>query len=50
MGDCFDGAAAVLEATDYADACPIETVALEVARSNETPRKVTATVFENWFE
>src|SRR5687767_7269765 len=29
--DAFAGAAALLEATDYADACPIETVALEVA-------------------
>ena len=29
--DAFDGAAAVLRATGYADACPIATVALEVA-------------------
>ena len=27
----FEGAAAMIEATDYADACPIATVALEVA-------------------
>ncbi len=46
MRDCFAGAAAVLVATDYADACPIETVALEVASSNETLRIATAEVFE----
>jgi len=46
--DCFAGAAMVLEATDYADACPIETVALEVASSNETLRIATAEVFESW--
>jgi AcrR family transcriptional regulator len=46
--DCFAGAAAVLVATDYADACPIETVALEVASSNETLRIATAEVFESW--
>jgi AcrR family transcriptional regulator len=46
--DCFAGAAAVLVATDYADACPIETVALEVASSNEPLREATAEVFESW--
>ncbi|MDQ1434489.1 MAG: hypothetical protein QOF59_1305 [Actinomycetota bacterium] len=46
--DCFEGAAAVLVATDYADACPIETVALEVASSNELLRVATAEVFESW--
>ena len=46
--DCFAGAAAVLEATDYADACPIETVALEVASTNEPLREATALVFEGW--
>src|SRR5258708_29964571 len=46
--DCFAGAAVVLVATDYADACPIETVALEVASSNEPLRIATAEVFESW--
>jgi AcrR family transcriptional regulator len=46
--DCFAGAAEVLRATDYADACPIETVALEVASSNEPLRMATAQVFEGW--
>jgi AcrR family transcriptional regulator len=46
----FIGAATVLEATDYADACPIETVALEVASSNEPLRQATANVFESWID
>jgi AcrR family transcriptional regulator len=46
--DCFHGAAEVLAATDYADACPIETVALEVASTNEALRLVTAEIFEDW--
>ena len=45
---CFLGAAEVLRATGYADACPIETVALEVASSNEPLREATAAVFESW--
>jgi AcrR family transcriptional regulator len=48
--DCFAGAAEVLRATDYADACPIETVALEVASTNEVLREATADVFERWIE
>ena len=48
MHDCFSGAAAVLVATDYADACPIATVALEIANTNEPLRQATAEVFESW--
>jgi AcrR family transcriptional regulator len=48
--DCFAGAAEVLIASDYADACPIETVALEVASTNERLRLVTAEIFESWIE
>ncbi|MGH2759016.1 MAG: TetR/AcrR family transcriptional regulator, partial [Actinomycetota bacterium] len=48
--DIFDGAAEVLRATDYADACPIATVALEVASTNETLREATADVFDGWIE
>lgn len=44
----FAGAAAALEATDYADACPIATIALEVASTNEPLRQATADVFESW--
>jgi AcrR family transcriptional regulator len=46
--DCFAGAAEVLRATDFADACPIETVALEVASTNDVLRAATAEVFESW--
>ena len=31
---CFAGAAVTLQETDYADACPIATVALEVASTS----------------
>jgi AcrR family transcriptional regulator len=48
IGDCFAGAAVVLVETDYADACPIETVALEVASTNEPLREATAAVFDSW--
>ena len=44
----FERAAATLEETDYADACPIATVALEVASTNEELRKVTDDIFESW--
>ncbi len=48
--DVFRGAAAVLAATNFADACPIATVALEVASTNERLRQATADVFESWIE
>ena len=48
VGDVFRGAAEVLRETDYIDACPIATVALEVASSNEVLRVATADVFESW--
>jgi AcrR family transcriptional regulator len=44
----FAGAAETLVETDYADACPIATVALEVASTNETLRRATADAFESW--
>ncbi|WP_326820276.1 TetR/AcrR family transcriptional regulator [Streptosporangium sp. NBC_01756] len=44
----FEAAADSLVAADYADACPIATVALEVAGSNEALRVATAEVFEEW--
>jgi AcrR family transcriptional regulator len=46
--DFFAGAAETLRATDYADACPIATIALEVASTNEPMRQATADVFESW--
>jgi len=44
----FEAAAQTLEATDFAVACPIATVALEVANTNERLRHSTAEVFESW--
>jgi AcrR family transcriptional regulator len=44
----FISAGEALEETGYADACPIETVALEVASTNEPLRQATAEVFESW--
>jgi AcrR family transcriptional regulator len=48
VGDFFAGAAETLRETDYADACPIATVALEVASTSEPLRLATAEVFESW--
>jgi AcrR family transcriptional regulator len=50
VDDFFAGAAQTLRDTDYADACPIATVALEVASTNEQLRKATADVFESWID
>ncbi|MER6947172.1 TetR/AcrR family transcriptional regulator [Nonomuraea sp. NPDC000554] len=46
--DFFAGAARTLVDTGYADACPIATVALEVASTNEPLRQATAEVFTDW--
>jgi AcrR family transcriptional regulator len=48
MEACFIEAARKLKETDYADACPIATVALEVASTNEPLREATSEVFEQW--
>lgn len=48
VGDFFSGAAHTLLETDYADACPIATVALEVASTDEPLREAAAEVFESW--
>jgi AcrR family transcriptional regulator len=50
IADAFMGAAEVLRATDYIDACPVATVALEVASSNDTLRQATADVFDTWID
>jgi AcrR family transcriptional regulator len=44
----FEAAADTVRDTDYADACPIATVALEVASTSEPLRRATAEVFESW--
>jgi AcrR family transcriptional regulator len=47
--EAFFGAAAwTLTETDYADACPIATVALEVASTNDDLRRATSAVFDEW--
>lgn len=46
----FELAAQHLEESDYADACPIATVALEVANTNEHLRQATSEVFSSWQE
>lgn len=48
VSNFFDGAADVLEATDFIDICPIGTVAREVASSNESLRESTSKVFTSW--
>jgi AcrR family transcriptional regulator len=50
VADFFAGAAQTLRETDFADACPIATVALEVASTNEPLRQATADVFESWID
>jgi AcrR family transcriptional regulator len=44
----FAGAAEHLRETDYADACPIATVALEVSSVSEPMREACGQVFESW--
>ncbi len=44
----FAGAAETLRESGYEDACPIATVALEVASTSEPLREATHEVFESW--
>jgi len=46
----FAGAAEHLVATDYEDACPIATVALETSSRSEPLRVACRDVFEGWYE
>jgi AcrR family transcriptional regulator len=46
----FAGAGEHLVDTDYADACPIATIALEVSSSSEPMRLACADVFESWID
>jgi AcrR family transcriptional regulator len=47
-GDFFERAAELVEATQFADACPIATIALEVASANEPMRQAAAAAFDSW--
>jgi AcrR family transcriptional regulator len=44
----FERAAELVETTDFADACPIATVALEIADVSEPMRQAAADAFESW--
>jgi hypothetical protein len=46
----FEAAAELLVETEYADACPIAAIALEVASTDEPLRVATAAVFNDWIE
>jgi len=46
----FRMAAEALEASDYADGCPIATVALEAAGGDDGVREACGDVFESWLE
>ncbi|MFI8974975.1 TetR/AcrR family transcriptional regulator [Nocardia asteroides] len=46
----FVQAAGFLEETDYGYACPIATIALEVANNDELMRNAAAEAFESWLE
>jgi AcrR family transcriptional regulator len=46
----FEAAAATLEESGWADACPVATVALEVSSTSEPLRQACADVFEGWFD
>ena len=46
----FAGAAETLRLTDFADACPIATVAGEVASTDDVLRRATEDVFTSWLD
>jgi AcrR family transcriptional regulator len=50
MTAIFRGAATALEVSDYADVCPVATVAMEVASTNDPLRIATAEVFAAWID
>jgi AcrR family transcriptional regulator len=44
----FDGGAELLESTGFADACPIATIAGEIADTHEPLRAAAAAAFDSW--
>ncbi|MEU9481452.1 TetR/AcrR family transcriptional regulator [Streptomyces sp. NPDC048191] len=48
--DAFAAAAGTLAELDFADPCPIATVAMEVASTNEALRQATSEVFGGWID
>ena len=50
VGALFEGAAEVLESTGFADACPIATIAGEIADTDEGMRVAAADAFATWID
>ena len=50
VSDFFEGAALMLEESDYIDPCPIGTIAREIASTNNTLREGTDRVFRDWID
>jgi AcrR family transcriptional regulator len=48
--DAFTAAAGTLAELDFADPCPIATVAMEVASTDEALRRATSEVFDSWID
>jgi AcrR family transcriptional regulator len=44
----FEEAALIVEGSGYADACPVATIALEVASTSEPLREAAAAAFDSW--
>ena len=48
VGEFFAGAAAFVESTEFVDACPIATIAGEIAGTSEPMRNAAAEAFASW--
>ncbi|MEV6112927.1 hypothetical protein AB0L59_10455 [Streptomyces sp. NPDC052109] len=48
--DAFAAAAGTLAELDFADPCPVATVAMEVAGTNDALRRATSEVFADWID
>jgi AcrR family transcriptional regulator len=48
--EAFAGAAQVLASLDFVDVCPVATLSLEVASTDEALRAATAEVFGSWLD
>ncbi|MFI9155308.1 TetR/AcrR family transcriptional regulator [Streptomyces sp. NPDC053367] len=48
--DAFTGAAGTLRELDFADPCPIATIAMEASGTSERLRRATAEAFDSWID
>ena len=48
VGDFFEGAAEFVESTEFVDACPIATIAGEIASTSELMRTAAGDAFASW--